>query len=198
MLMQGNQACAEGACTAGVTFFGGYPILPSTEVAKFSLNVCLRWVASLFRWKINCRLSARLSALQRGKSNDCYQQPRFFPKTGIDRLCDDFRSAFSHCQCTAVISTGQPTISSQGDVMQLVGARMVIMVIALGTCSVPECFSLMTIKAYELLKISLSCHFADGCVWVICASALNCGTLMMEIENRSAKCLQARPKAFTL
>ena len=34
MLMQGNQACAEGAIAAGVTFFGGYPITPSTEVAE--------------------------------------------------------------------------------------------------------------------------------------------------------------------
>lgn len=33
-LMQGNQACAEGAIAAGVTFFAGYPITPSTEVAE--------------------------------------------------------------------------------------------------------------------------------------------------------------------
>ena len=33
-LMQGNQAVAEGAIAAGVKFFGGYPITPSTEVAE--------------------------------------------------------------------------------------------------------------------------------------------------------------------
>lgn len=33
-LMQGNEACAEGAMAAGVNFFGGYPITPSTEIAE--------------------------------------------------------------------------------------------------------------------------------------------------------------------
>ncbi|MDY0269567.1 2-oxoacid:acceptor oxidoreductase subunit alpha [Trichloromonas sp.] len=33
-LLQGNDACAEGALYAGCTFFGGYPITPSTEVAE--------------------------------------------------------------------------------------------------------------------------------------------------------------------
>ena len=33
-LMQGNEAVAEGALLAGVRFFGGYPITPSTEIAE--------------------------------------------------------------------------------------------------------------------------------------------------------------------
>ncbi len=33
-LLQGNQACAEGAIAAGVKFFAGYPITPSTEIAE--------------------------------------------------------------------------------------------------------------------------------------------------------------------
>lgn len=33
-LMQGNEACTEGALAAGVRFFAGYPITPSTEVAE--------------------------------------------------------------------------------------------------------------------------------------------------------------------
>ena len=33
-LMQGNEACAEGALAAGVRFFAGYPITPSTEIAE--------------------------------------------------------------------------------------------------------------------------------------------------------------------
>ena len=32
--MQGNAACCEGALAAGCTFFGGYPITPSTEIAE--------------------------------------------------------------------------------------------------------------------------------------------------------------------
>jgi 2-oxoglutarate ferredoxin oxidoreductase subunit alpha len=32
--MNGDHACAEGALAAGCTFFGGYPITPSTEIAE--------------------------------------------------------------------------------------------------------------------------------------------------------------------
>ena len=36
VLMQGNEACVEGALAAGMRFFGGYPITPSTEIAEYS------------------------------------------------------------------------------------------------------------------------------------------------------------------
>ena len=36
VLMQGNEACVEGAIAAGMRFFAGYPITPSTEVAESS------------------------------------------------------------------------------------------------------------------------------------------------------------------
>jgi 2-oxoglutarate ferredoxin oxidoreductase subunit alpha len=32
--LQGNESCARGALLAGVTFFAGYPITPSTEIAE--------------------------------------------------------------------------------------------------------------------------------------------------------------------
>ena len=32
--MLGDHACAEGALAAGLDFFGGYPITPSTEIAE--------------------------------------------------------------------------------------------------------------------------------------------------------------------
>src|SRR5450759_797479 len=34
VLMQGNEAVAEGAIAAGARFFAGYPITPSTEIAE--------------------------------------------------------------------------------------------------------------------------------------------------------------------
>jgi 2-oxoglutarate ferredoxin oxidoreductase subunit alpha len=37
-LLQGNEACAQGALYAGCNFFGGYPITPSTEVAEVLSN----------------------------------------------------------------------------------------------------------------------------------------------------------------
>lgn len=33
-LLQGNEACAEGAIAAGCRFYAGYPITPSTEIAE--------------------------------------------------------------------------------------------------------------------------------------------------------------------
>ena len=39
-MMQGNQACAEGAVAAGCRFFAGYPITPSSEIAE-NLSVML-------------------------------------------------------------------------------------------------------------------------------------------------------------
>ncbi len=33
--MHGDHACAEGAIAAGCSFFGGYPITPSTEIAEY-------------------------------------------------------------------------------------------------------------------------------------------------------------------
>ena len=32
--VQGNEACVLGALYAGIGFFGGYPITPSTEIAE--------------------------------------------------------------------------------------------------------------------------------------------------------------------
>ena len=32
--VQGNEACVEGALYAGVNFYAGYPITPSTEIAE--------------------------------------------------------------------------------------------------------------------------------------------------------------------
>ena len=36
VLMQGNEACVMGAIAAGMRFFAGYPITPSTEIAEIS------------------------------------------------------------------------------------------------------------------------------------------------------------------
>ena len=35
-LLQGNEACVEGAIAAGMKFYAGYPITPSTEIAERS------------------------------------------------------------------------------------------------------------------------------------------------------------------
>ena len=39
-VLQGNEACAIGAFAAGVDFFAGYPITPSSEIAEF-MSQCM-------------------------------------------------------------------------------------------------------------------------------------------------------------
>ncbi|MCW4039400.1 MAG: 2-oxoacid:acceptor oxidoreductase subunit alpha, partial [Candidatus Bathyarchaeota archaeon] len=34
LFVQGNEACVEAALYAGLEFFAGYPITPSTEIAE--------------------------------------------------------------------------------------------------------------------------------------------------------------------
>ena len=53
LLLQGNQAVVEGAIAAGVKFFGGYPITPST---------CLSSAVNSSRWKTRSLPWALLSA----------------------------------------------------------------------------------------------------------------------------------------
>lgn len=42
VLMQGNEACVHGALYAGMEFFAGYPITPSTEIAEVSSELLPR------------------------------------------------------------------------------------------------------------------------------------------------------------
>jgi TPP-dependent indolepyruvate ferredoxin oxidoreductase alpha subunit len=50
-LMQGDEACAEGALAAGCTFFAGYPITPATEIAEVRLGASSsRWRTRSPRW----------------------------------------------------------------------------------------------------------------------------------------------------
>ena len=44
--MLGDHACAEGAIAAGLDFFGGYPITPSTEIAE-RVAACVREPAAV-------------------------------------------------------------------------------------------------------------------------------------------------------
>ena len=51
-LLQGNQACSLAALEAGVRFYAGYPITPSTEIAEF-MSELPKSGANLFKWKMN-------------------------------------------------------------------------------------------------------------------------------------------------
>ncbi|KYZ75861.1 2-oxoglutarate ferredoxin oxidoreductase subunit alpha [Anaerosporomusa subterranea] len=151
-LMQGNQAVAEGAIAAGVKFFGGYPITPSTEVAE-SLAKMLPTVGGKFIQMedeiagIGVIIGASLTGM---KVMTATSGPGFSLKQElIGYACiAEIPMVIVNVQRVGP-STGQPTAPAQGDVMQARwGTHGDHPIIALTPGSVPECFDL-TIKAYE-------------------------------------------------
>lgn len=152
-LMQGNQAVAEGAIAAGVTFFGGYPITPSTEVAE-SLAKKLPVVGGQFIQMEDeiASIGAIIGASLTGKKvMTATSGPGFSLKQELlGYACiAEIPLVIVNVQRVGP-STGQPTSPSQGDVMQARwGTHGDHSIIALTPSTVPECFDL-TIKAYEL------------------------------------------------
>ncbi len=120
-LMQGNEACAEGALYAGCRFFAGYPITPSTEVAEV-MSIRLPKIGGRFIQmedeiaSISAIIGASLAGL---KSLTATSGPGFSLKQeGLGFAC----LAEVPCVIVNVMrggpSTGYPTGPSQSDVMQ--------------------------------------------------------------------------------
>jgi len=151
--MQGNQAVAEGAIAAGVKFFGGYPITPSTEVAE-SLAKKLPAVGGKFIQMEDeiAGIGVIIGAALTGKKvMTATSGPGFSLKQELlGYACiAEIPMVIVNVQRVGP-STGQPTSPAQGDVMQARwGTHGDHPIIALTPSSVPECFDL-TIKAYEL------------------------------------------------
>ncbi|MEW5693544.1 MAG: 2-oxoacid:acceptor oxidoreductase subunit alpha [Candidatus Hydrogenedentota bacterium] len=151
--LQGNEACAEGALLAGVQFYGGYPITPSTEIAEL-LSKRLPEIGGKFIQMEDeiAALGACIGASLTGlKSMTASSGPGMSLKQehiGYAALCD----------VPVVIvdvqrggpSTGLPTQVSQADVMQARwGTHGDHPIIAIAPSSVEEVLY-MTIKAFNL------------------------------------------------
>lgn len=152
-LMQGNQAVAEGAIAAGVNFFGGYPITPSTEVAESLARLLPANGGKFIQMEdeiagIGVILGASLTG---AKVMTATSGPGFSLKQELIGYATiaEIPMVLVNVQRVGP-STGQPTSPAQGDVMQARwGTHGDHPVIALTPASVPECFDL-TIKAYEM------------------------------------------------
>ena len=119
--MQGNEACAEGAIAAGVRFFAGYPITPSTEVAE-TMAKLLPAVGGKFVQMEDeiASMGAVLGASLAGqKVMDATSGPGFSLKQELIgyAACAEISCVLVNVQRVGP-STGQPTAPSQGDVMQ--------------------------------------------------------------------------------
>lgn len=153
LLLQGNQAVVEGAIAAGVKFFAGYPITPSTEVAEL-LAAKLPLVGGKFIQMEDeiASMGAIIGASLTGKKvMTATSGPGFSLKQElIGYACAaEIPLVVVNVQRVGP-STGQPTSPSQGDVMQARwGTHGDHWLIALTPASVPECFEL-TLRAYAL------------------------------------------------
>lgn len=153
LLLQGNQAVVEGAIAAGVKFFGGYPITPSTEVAE-SLAERLPLVGGKFiqmEDEIASMGSYYRRSADRQKVMTATSGPGFSLKQElIGYACmAEIPLVIVNVQRVGP-STGQPTSPSQGDLMQARwGTHGDHWMISLTPASVPECFEL-TLRAYAL------------------------------------------------
>ena len=151
-LMQGNEACAEGAVAAGCRFFAGYPITPASEIAE-RLSVRMPQVDGTFIQMEDeiASMGAIIGASLAGaKSMTATSGPGFsLMQENLGYAC------IAEVPCVVVTvmrggpSTGLPTNPAQGDVMQARwGTHGDHPIIVLSASSVLECFT-MTVKAFN-------------------------------------------------
>ena len=151
-LMQGDEACAEGAIAAGCRFFAGYPITPATEIAE-TLSRRLPQVGGKFIQMEDeiASIAAIIGASVGGaKAMTATSGP------GFSLMQENIGyAAMTEIPCVIVDvqrlgpSTGRPTSPSQGDVMQARwGTHGDHPIIALSPYSVREAFDL-TIEAFN-------------------------------------------------
>jgi len=150
---QGNTACAEGALAAGCTFFGGYPITPSTEIAEhMALKLPKKGGVFIQMEDEIASIAAIIGASWTGaRSMTATSGP------GFSLMMENIGyAAMTETPCVIVNvqrggpSTGQPTMGAQGDMMQCrFGSHGDYSVIALCPSSVQEMYEL-TAKAFNL------------------------------------------------
>lgn len=149
-LVQGNEACAEGALAAGVRFFAGYPITPSTEIAEILAEKLPYYGGHFLQMEDEIAAMAAVigASLTGVKSLTATSGPGFSLKQENIGY-----AIMTEVPCVIVDvqrggpSTGLPTAPSQGDVMQARwGTHGAHPIIALSPASVKETFDL-TVKA---------------------------------------------------
>ncbi len=151
-LLQGNEACVEGALAAGMNFFAGYPITPSTEIAELSAQKLPRIGGKFIQMEDEISgMAAVLGASLTGKkAMTATSGPGFSLKQeNLGYGC------IAEIPCVVVNvqrggpSTGLPTSPAQGDIMQAKwGTHGDHPVIALYPNSVQEIYE-VTIDAFN-------------------------------------------------
>jgi 2-oxoglutarate ferredoxin oxidoreductase subunit alpha len=152
-LIQGNEACALGALHAGCTFYGGYPITPASEIME-TLARRLPAVGGVFiqmEDEIGALAAVIGAAWAGAKAMTATSGP------GFSLMQENLGyAAMTGTPCVVVDSqragpsTGLPTLTSQGDVMQARwgthGDRAALVLTASSVRDVYE----MTVRAFNL------------------------------------------------
>lgn len=155
VIMQGNEACVRGAIYAGMRFYSGYPITPSTEIAELSAEMLPRVGGTFIQMEDEIAgIAAAIGASIAGKkAMTATSGPGFTLKqenlgyavmAEIPLVLVDVQRGGP--------STGLPTQSAQGDVMQAkYGTHGDSVSITLCPNSVAETFAL-TVRAFNLAE----------------------------------------------
>jgi len=153
--VQGNEACVEGALYAGLTFFAGYPITPSTEVAEL-LSIRLPQSGGKFiqmEDEIASMAAIVGASLTGSKAMTATSGPGF-------SLMQEALGYAIMAEIPCVIvnvqrggpSTGNPTHVSQGDVMQARwGTHGDHSIVALTASNHQDVFR-MTVEAFNIAE----------------------------------------------
>ncbi len=154
-LMQGDQACAEGAIAAGCRFFGGYPITPATEIAEIMAQRLPQVGGKFIQMEDEIGSMAAIigAAVGGAKAMTATSGP------GFSLMQENIGyAAMAEIPCVIVNvqrlgpSTGRPTSPAQGDVMQARwGTHGDHPIIALSPSSVREAFDL-TVQSFNFAE----------------------------------------------
>ncbi|MBD3156186.1 MAG: 2-oxoacid:acceptor oxidoreductase subunit alpha [Candidatus Aenigmarchaeota archaeon] len=154
-ILQGNEAIGLGAIKAGLKFYSGYPITPSSEIMHYLANQDIEFVQTEDELAaVNMAIGASLGGM---KSMTSTSGP------GFSLMQESI--GFAHkIEVPLVIvnvqrvgpSTGMPTMPSQGDISQArYGSHGDYFPIVFYPNSVEECFK-YTIEAFNASEESLS------------------------------------------
>ena len=154
-LMQGDEACAEGAIAAGCRFFAGYPITPATEIAEVLARRLPQVRGKFIQMEDEIASIAAVigAAVGGAKAMTATSGP------GFSLMQENIGyAAMAEIPCVIVDvqrlgpSTGRPTSPSQGDVMQARwGTHGDHPIIALCPSSVRETFDL-AVQAFNFAE----------------------------------------------
>lgn len=155
LLLQGNEACAEGAIYAGCRFYGGYPITPSSEIAEY-LSRKLPLVGGTFVQMEDeiASIASVIGASMAGvKAMTATSGPGFsLMQENIDLAAVTETPVVIVDAMRGGPSTGMPTATGQGDYMQARwGTHSDHPIVALAPASAQEMFDL-TVRAFNIAE----------------------------------------------